>query len=151
MKRFAIAIAALVMSAQPAFSIGMPRQLSDQMRSIGVNVTVKKLCFLKCFWCYDYHFVSSQKVSKRSGHAVDATDGKQPVSPEIHSVTLMFFFLQICEVRLRCAFLRLRCLFLRLDFCGFRVHFCGFRVHLPVAYLPATTVPARWTAGQLWM
>ena len=35
-------------------------------------------------------------------------------------------------------------------FCGFRVHFCGFRVHLPVAYLPATTVPARWTAGQLW-
>ena len=60
----------------------------------------------------------------------------QPVSPEIHSVTLMVFFLQICEVRLRCAFLRLRCDFLRLQ-CAFLRLPCA-----PVAYLPATTLPA---------
>ena len=55
----------------------------------------------------------------------------------------MVFFLQICEVRLRCAFLRLRCDFLRLR-CDFLRLQCAF-LRLPcapVAYLPATTLPA---------
>ena len=58
-------------------------------------------------------------------------------------VSLLCFFLQICEVRLRCAFLRLRCAFLRLR-CDFLRLQCAF-LRLPcapVAYLPATTLPA---------
>ena len=78
--------------------------------------------------------------------------GDQPVSPEIHSVTLMFFFCKFAKCGFGVHFCGFGVHFCGFggDFCGFRVHFCGFRVHLPVAYLPATTVPARWTTGQLW-
>ncbi len=44
MKRFVIALATLVLTAQPADSAGMARQLSDQMRSVGVYISVKNLC-----------------------------------------------------------------------------------------------------------
>ena len=77
--------------------------------------------------------------SQRCG--VARSDG-QPVSPEIHSVTLMVFFANlrsaasVCIFALRCLFLRLRWDFLRLQ-CAFLRLPCA-----PVAYLPATTLPA---------
>ena len=71
-------------------------------------------------------------------------EGK-PVSPEIHSVTLMVSFCKFAKCGFGVHFCGFGAFFCGFggEFCGFGGEFCGFRVHAAYLPLPATTVPAR--------